>query len=121
MINLLVRKVFIDCKNEGGINDMLPIGSIVYLKEGTSKIMILNRGPILEVEDEKQMFDYSGCIYPQGLVPDNVFYFNQENIDQVVFEGFKNEEEERFQNLYSDWKQQNKEAFIKGEVKEPLK
>lgn len=27
---------------------MLPIGTIVYLKEGTTKLMILNRGPIVE-------------------------------------------------------------------------
>lgn len=59
---------------------MLPIGSIVYLKEGTRKLMILNRGPIIENDGEKQMFDYSGCFYPVGLVPENVFYFNEENL-----------------------------------------
>lgn len=78
---------------------MLPIGSIVYLKEGTSKLMILNRGPILpskEADRKGTMYDYSGCFYPQGLDPNNVFYFNEENIDKVLFEGFKDEEEERF-------------------------
>ncbi|GGJ73225.1 DUF4176 domain-containing protein [Virgibacillus salexigens] len=100
---------------------MLPIGSIVYLKEGTSKLMILNRGPILEVENEKKMFEYSGCFYPQGLVPDNVFYFNHENIDRVVFEGFKDNEEERFQKLFNDWKQENNESIEKGIVTYPLK
>jgi len=78
---------------------MLPIGSIVYLKEGTSKLMILNRGPILPSEDTKNkgtIYDYSGCFYPQGMDPNNVFYFNEENIDKVLFEGFKDEEEERF-------------------------
>lgn len=35
---------------------MLSIGSIVYLKEGTNKLMILNRGPIFppEEKDEKR-------------------------------------------------------------------
>ncbi|BAC13290.1 hypothetical conserved protein [Oceanobacillus iheyensis HTE831] len=32
---------------------MLPIGSIVYLKEGTSKLMILNRAPILPTENPR--------------------------------------------------------------------
>ncbi len=44
---------------------MSPIGSIVYLKEGTSKLMILNRAPILPAEGKEQkgiMYDYSGCI-----------------------------------------------------------
>lgn len=103
---------------------MLPIGSIVYLNEGTGKIMILNRGPILpseENEDEGIWYDYSGCIYPQGIDPNNVLYFNEENIDEVVFEGFKDEEEERFQRLFNDWKDEDKPNFKKGLVTGPLK
>ena len=41
---------------------MLPIGSIVYLREGTGKLMILNRAPILpseETEEEGVWYDYS--------------------------------------------------------------
>ncbi len=55
---------------------MQPIGSIVYLKEGTSKNMILNRGPIIEMEmiygrkqvqaEKKVTWDYVACTYPQG-------------------------------------------------------
>ncbi|GGK09387.1 type II secretion protein [Lentibacillus kapialis] len=95
---------------------MLPIGSIVYLKEGTSKLMILNRGPLLETDGERKMFDYSGCFYPQGLDPDNVFYFNEENIDDVVFEGFTDSEEKRFQKVYNDWKEENASNIKKGTV-----
>jgi len=100
---------------------LLPIGTIVYLKEGTNKLMILNRGPIIEKDGEQTMFDYSGCFYPQGLVPENVFYFNQENIDEIIFEGFKDSEEDRFKKLFSDWKEENEGQFKKGEVTEPLK
>src|SRR5690625_3202469 len=97
---------------------MLPIGSIVYLREGTSKLMILNRGPILpseETEGEGLWYDYSGCFYPQGLNPTNVLYFNEENIDEVVFEGFK-DEEERFRKIFRDWKEENKANIKKGTV-----
>lgn len=103
---------------------MLPIGSIVYLKEGTSKLMILNRGPILPSEETNgkgTMYDYTGCIYPQGLDPNNVFYFNEENIDKVVFEGYKDEEEERFQEIYDSWLEENKATIEKGTVGGPLK
>lgn len=103
---------------------MLPIGSIVYLKEGTSKIMILNRGPIIPPEgngEKGTMFDYSGCLYPQGLDPNNVFYFNEENIDKVVFEGYKDEEEERFQEVYNEWLKVNGSKIEKGVVKEPIR
>jgi len=102
---------------------MLPIGSIVYLKEGTSKIMILNRAPILPSEQrevEGIWYDYSGCFYPQGLNPNNVYYFNEENIDDVVFEGLKDEEEERFQKLFREWKEENKPKLKKGTVTGPM-
>lgn len=100
---------------------MLPIGSIVYLKQGTNKLMILNRGPIMAEEGKQLMFDYSGCFYPQGLDPENVFYFNQENIDEVVYEGYKDNEEDRFEKLFRDWKEENEDQFIKGKITEPLK
>ena len=100
---------------------MLPIGTIIYLKEGTSKIMILNRGPIIEMDGKQTMFDYSGCFYPQGLVPERVFYFNHENIDEIVFEGYKDNEEERFQKLFGEWKEKNQGKFKAGKVTEPLK
>ncbi|WP_026909131.1 DUF4176 domain-containing protein [Paucisalibacillus globulus] len=95
---------------------MLPIGSIIYLKDGSRKIMILNRGPIIERNGKQTVFDYSGCFYPLGLVPDNIFYFNHENIDEVVFEGFKDSEEERFQKLFHDWRKENGDKFARGKV-----
>lgn len=82
--------------------------------------MILNRGPIIEVNNEPTIFDYSGCFYPQGLVPEKVYYFNHENIDEIVFEGFKDSEDERFQKLFAEWREQNKGKIKKGKVTEPL-
>ncbi|MFC0015761.1 MULTISPECIES: DUF4176 domain-containing protein [Allobacillus] len=103
---------------------MLPIGSVVYLNEGRTKIMILNRGPIFSAEtpDEARiMYDYSGCLYPQGLDPNNVFYFNEENIDKVLYEGYKDEEEDRFQEVYHHWVEENKTSIKKGTVPGPLR
>ncbi|SDC36600.1 hypothetical protein SAMN05421663_102204 [Terribacillus halophilus] len=97
---------------------MLPIGSIIYLNEGTSKLMILNRGPIIEHNGEQKMFDYSACVYPQGLVADSVLYFNEENIDEVIFEGFKDSDEDRFHSLYKQWLEENE--IQKGVVSGPL-
>ena len=75
---------------------MLPIGSIVYLKEGSRKLMVLNRGALLEQSGEKLLFDYSGCIYPVGLDAEQILYFNEENIDKVIYEGFKDDELGKF-------------------------
>lgn len=56
---------------------METIGSIIYLKEGSQKLMIINRGPIVEIEGQKYMFDYSACKYPVGVVEDQIYYFNE--------------------------------------------
>lgn len=92
---------------------MLEIGSIVYLKHGSRKIMILNRGPVIK---DKMFFDYSGCTYPVGLVLDEVFYFNEENIDKVVFRGYHDPEEERFIELYNKWLEENRNTYEQGKV-----
>ncbi|WP_208423195.1 DUF4176 domain-containing protein [Latilactobacillus fragifolii] len=94
---------------------MLPIGSIIYLKEGSRKIMILNRGPVIEENNENIFFDYSGCSYPLGLNIDEIFYFNEENVDKILFEGFSDEDEERFDELYSEYLRENKN-IRKGSV-----
>ena len=95
---------------------VLPIGSIVYLKEGTKKLMILNRASIIEEDGEQLLFDYSGAIYPIGLNPEEVFYFNDEDIDEVVFEGFKDEEETRFIQRYEKWVEKEGSKIKKGKV-----
>ena len=46
-------------------NRPLPIGSVVLLKGGNTKMMILGYlkyGP----ENHTDIYDYAGCIYPQG-------------------------------------------------------
>ena len=50
--------------------------------------MIINRGPIVEIEGQKYLFDYSACKYPVDVVEDQIYYFNEENIDNVIFEGY---------------------------------
>ncbi|MFU2181734.1 DUF4176 domain-containing protein [Streptococcus pluranimalium] len=95
---------------------MLPIGSIVYLKEGSRKLMVLNRGALLEQSGEKLLFDYSGCIYPVGLDAERILYFNEENIDKVVYEGFKDDEETRYQELYTEWLEINGTKHKKGNI-----
>lgn len=89
--------------------NLLPIGSIIYLKDGTRQMMILNRGPIVVIEREQRYFDYSACEYPTGLIQDKILYFNEENIDEVIFEGYSDDKEKRFETVYKDWLEQNPE------------
>lgn len=39
------------------MNEVLPIGSIIYLKEGQQKVMILSRGCQLQQDNELIFFD----------------------------------------------------------------
>lgn len=96
---------------------ILPIGSIIYLKGGEQKLMILNRGPQADVDGVLTMFDYSASPYPAGMSPEHVIFFNAENIDKVLFEGYIDEAEERFLEVYKEWLEVNKDIIVRGEVK----
>lgn len=78
------------------IKDLLPIGSIVRLKDGEKKLMI---GGIKqqEADGNGREFDYYGVLYPEGHLGDEFQYlFNHEDIDEIVFRGFEDEEREDF-------------------------
>ena len=93
---------------------METIGSIIYLKEGSQKLMIIK--PIVEIENQKYMFDYSACKYPIGAVEDEIYYFNEENIDSVIFKGYSDQDEVRFQELFDNMKQNLDSEIQRGEV-----
>lgn len=99
---------------------MLPIGSIVYLKKGRRKLMVLNRAPLIPEEntDKMIMFDYSGCLYPNGLNLEEIYYFNEENIDKVIFQGYSDDEEIRFTELYNEMEEKIKDRYSKGKIEE---
>lgn len=97
---------------------METIGSIIYLKEGSQKLMIINRGPIVEIEGKKYLFDYSACKYPVGVVEDQIYYFNEENIDNVIFEGYSDQDETRFQELFKEMMGNLDEDIKRGTVQQ---
>ena len=96
---------------------ILPIGTIVYLKEGSQKLMILNRGVTIDHNGESVLFDYSAALYPIGLNPERLFYFNRGDVDKVVYFGYSDEEEERFAEIYQRWLDENSETIKKGVTK----
>lgn len=88
--------------------ELLPLGSLVYLKEGTKKMMIIGRGVMYQDEttQNEQFVDYLGCGYPEGVDPKQTFFFNREDIDRVIFKGFSDEDEVRFNQVYQDWEKE---------------
>ena len=81
---------------------MQNLGTILYLKNGTKKVMIIGRGLIIPVKEEKEFFDYSGVLYPEGINPQEMIYFNESDIDTIISEGYEDEEELRFRKIYEE-------------------
>lgn len=73
----------------------LPIGTVVLLKGATKRIMITG---FCSVEKGKQdkMWDYSGCMYPEGfLSSDETCLFDHNQIEKVYYMGLKDDPEEK--------------------------
>ena len=77
------------------MTELLPIGSVVQLKNGQVKIMIINRYPLYDNKGEIGYLDYSGCVYPFGMTDNQACFFNQEDIEKIWFEGYIDESEGR--------------------------
>lgn len=70
----------------------LPIGSVVLLKGANKRVMICGRVQTKVETDE--IYDYSACFYPEGVLNANeLFLFNNNDIDTVYFIGMQDEEE----------------------------
>ena len=98
-------------------NKLLPVGSVVYLVEGQVPLVIVGLGQLatLEEGDEPKFFDYGGVTYPEGLDEDGAYYFNQENISEVVFKGYESDQHDRYIKAVEEWKENNPDVE-RGEV-----
>lgn len=78
------------------IKDLLPIGSIVRLQNGQKRLMIT--GVLQSKEDElDKQYDYLGILYPEGHIGGDFQYlFNHEDIDEIVFRGYEDQERQVF-------------------------
>ena len=84
---------------------LLPLGSIVYLKEATAKLMVVGRGASFDNGEGQLFSDYVGVVYPNGIDPEDALFFNHQDIDKFIFTGYSDEEEERYLEVYDAWQQ----------------
>lgn len=81
------------------VKDLLPVGSIVLLKNGEKRLMItgIMQGEIVGLFRKIKTYDYIGVIYPEGYTDDTMQYlFNHDDIVKVLFRGFEDEERVKF-------------------------
>ena len=81
----------------------LPLGSIVILNGGIQKIIINARGIVAANMTPPLFFDYGGSFYPQGIIGDQIMYFNHEDIKKVIFTGYTDEDDEMMVENINDW------------------
>lgn len=83
--------------------NFLPLGTVLYIKGGFEKVMIISRGLLVNVREKECYFDYGACRYPQGMVGDEVLYFNHEDISKVVFKGYDDEDSKALNDGINHW------------------
>ena len=86
------------------MSNYLPIGSVVQLQNGDTKVMIINRFPLYNSRGTIGYFDYSACLYPSGNTDNQVYFFHHENFDKIWFEGYIDKAEEKLQRNINFWK-----------------
>lgn len=76
--------------------EYIPLGSVVLLKGGIQKLLVISRGINVKRNGEMIFFDYGGVLYPEGLIGDQMAYFNHDGIEKVIFEGYNDDESKIF-------------------------
>lgn len=83
--------------------DFLPLGSVVKIRGSIKKTIIIARGLMTIMGEKALFFDYGGAVYPEGLMGDQIMYFNHNDIEEVIFTGFENEENTEMVNYLNRW------------------
>lgn len=78
-----------------------PIGTVVTLTNGEQELMITSRFPLYNNNGEIGYFEYGGCLFPQGQMNENNFFFNEEDIETIHFKGYESSDEKELREELS--------------------
>lgn len=94
----------------------IPLGSVVRLKDGVQKLLVISRAINVKHDGSTYFFDYGAVLYPDGLVGDQMVYFNHDSLDKVIFAGYEDEDNEVM--LHNIWAYlENNPDVVKGDPK----
>ncbi|WP_297236500.1 DUF4176 domain-containing protein [uncultured Faecalicoccus sp.] len=83
------------------MKELLPIGTVLTLKNGSKKVMITGR--IQREKKTKKVFDYAACLWPEGMLDSSHFYlFNHEDVDILYHIGYQALEEFQFRSVLEE-------------------
>lgn len=99
------------------IQGLLPIGSVVLLKNSTKRIMIIGVCQGMKTEEGTRLYDYAGCVYPEGYISgDKNFLFNQNQIERLYAMGYQDDEQLAFKERADEIIKELREKESKGEI-----
>ena len=76
----------------------LPIGTVVMLQNGKKELMITGY-LVSENGNQNEVYDYSGCLYPEGIISsDQNAVFNHNQIQEILFTGFDGSKFQEFKD-----------------------
>lgn len=77
------------------IRDLLPIGSVVLLKNGKKRLMIFG---VKQNDGETGVeYDYIGVLYPEGNMGEGTqVLFNHSDVEKVFFRGYEDNDRKSF-------------------------
>lgn len=79
------------------INGLLPVGSVVLLKNSTKRVIIIGVCQGINSEEGQKIYDYVGCPFPEGFISaDKNFLFNTEQIEKLYALGYQDDEQLAF-------------------------
>ena len=79
----------------------LPIGTIVFIKEDIVMHMIVG---YLSKDKEGKLYDYISIPFPYGMLSvETVSPFNTNDIEKVIFNGYKNDTFTELNNYLNDY------------------
>ncbi|MFV0479547.1 MAG: DUF4176 domain-containing protein [Anaerorhabdus sp.] len=79
---------------------LLSIGTVVMLQGGERKVMITSRTPLSNENGVIGYYDYGACLYPDGQISQETYFFNNEDIVEVIFEGYVDDMELDYRKKY---------------------
>jgi len=80
------------------LDEILPIGSVVRLRGVESKTIIVGILPVSTEDEEEEIHDYIGVMYPigfAGMEDAPPYMFMHEDIEEIVFRGYENVEQKK--------------------------
>ena len=93
---------------------LLPIGSVVLVKGSIKKLVIVARGLAAKENEGLKIYDYGAVTYPEGLVGENLLNFDADSIEEVIYEGYSDEDEERMEANSESWLEETRAKNVKG-------